>query len=280
MRATLSQPIPRVRFGVPVRCRPWVAIEEALPQLHRGPQGAEKERLQAAAQTVQEGRVTDTLLRARTGGCLLLASGRNDSVNTAAEESSDGSARRIRRLKGAPLRAGESSITTAPVRLCGAPPHFLPSRKAPPLPAKAPPSPAPRAPFLGWAFPGGVASGSPPAVGRRGRGRLVAGCAAVLARFAAGAPPSPTSQSWSGTHWSGRRDSNPRPSPWQGDALPLRHFRVGAPLYRVGPRGIGVASGLKRAPSRPREHPPTARQPLEPGLAKFVSCARTRPRPS
>ena len=25
--------------------------------------------------------------------------------------------------------------------------------------------------------------------------------------------------------WSGRRDSNPRPSPWQGDALPLRYFR-------------------------------------------------------
>ena len=25
--------------------------------------------------------------------------------------------------------------------------------------------------------------------------------------------------------WSGRRDLNPRPSPWQGDALPLRHFR-------------------------------------------------------
>ena len=25
--------------------------------------------------------------------------------------------------------------------------------------------------------------------------------------------------------WSGRRDSNSRPSPWQGDALPLRHFR-------------------------------------------------------
>ena len=25
--------------------------------------------------------------------------------------------------------------------------------------------------------------------------------------------------------WSGRRDSNPRPSPWQGDALPLSHFR-------------------------------------------------------
>ncbi len=26
--------------------------------------------------------------------------------------------------------------------------------------------------------------------------------------------------------WSGRRDSNPRPSPWQGDALPLSHVRV------------------------------------------------------
>ena len=25
--------------------------------------------------------------------------------------------------------------------------------------------------------------------------------------------------------WSGRWDSNPRPSPWQGDALPLSHFR-------------------------------------------------------
>jgi hypothetical protein len=27
---------------------------------------------------------------------------------------------------------------------------------------------------------------------------------------------------------SGRRDSNSRPSPWQGDALPLSHFRLGA----------------------------------------------------
>ena len=28
------------------------------------------------------------------------------------------------------------------------------------------------------------------------------------------------------TYWSGRRDLNPRPSPWQGDALPLSHVRV------------------------------------------------------
>lgn len=27
-------------------------------------------------------------------------------------------------------------------------------------------------------------------------------------------------------NWSGRRDSNSRPSPWQGDALPLSHFRL------------------------------------------------------
>ncbi len=27
------------------------------------------------------------------------------------------------------------------------------------------------------------------------------------------------------SNWSGRRDSNSRPSPWQGDALPLSHFR-------------------------------------------------------
>ena len=29
--------------------------------------------------------------------------------------------------------------------------------------------------------------------------------------------------------WSGRRDLNPRPSPWQGDTLPLSHSRRTAP---------------------------------------------------
>ncbi len=28
-----------------------------------------------------------------------------------------------------------------------------------------------------------------------------------------------------GIKWSGRRDSNPRPPPWQGDVLPLNYFR-------------------------------------------------------
>ena len=40
--------------------------------------------------------------------------------------------------------------------------------------------------------------------------------------------------------WSGRRDSNPRPPPWQGGALPLSHFRTrrpgGADASRPGSR--------------------------------------------
>jgi hypothetical protein len=28
-----------------------------------------------------------------------------------------------------------------------------------------------------------------------------------------------------GVRWSGKRDLNPRPSPWQGDALPLSYSR-------------------------------------------------------
>ncbi len=43
---------------------------------------------------------------------------------------------------------------------------------------------------------------------------------------------------------SGRRDSNSRPSPWQGDALPLSHFRllnlVPRPRIELGTRGFSV----------------------------------------
>ena len=53
------------------------------------------------------------------------------------------------------------------------------------------------------------------------RCRLWCRCAAVWCRFAVVAPLSLCSD-----FWSGRRDSNPRPQPWQGCALPLRHFRV------------------------------------------------------
>ena len=33
--------------------------------------------------------------------------------------------------------------------------------------------------------------------------------------------------------WSGRRDSNPRPPPWQGGVLPLNYFRVYKIIMRV-----------------------------------------------
>ena len=45
-----------------------------------------------------------------------------------------------------------------------------------------------------------------------------------------------------GGSWSGRRDLNPRPSPWQGDALPLRHFRLG---------NSALVCRARRGPSRP-----------------------------
>ena len=35
------------------------------------------------------------------------------------------------------------------------------------------------------------------------------------------------SQMWCKGIWSGRRDSNPQPSAWEADALPLRHTRSG-----------------------------------------------------
>ena len=45
--------------------------------------------------------------------------------------------------------------------------------------------------------------------------------------------------------WSGRWDLNPRPSPWQGDALPLSHFR---PQFKpkstaVGCQGVPASAG-------------------------------------
>ena len=51
--------------------------------------------------------------------------------------------------------------------------------------------------------------------------------------------------------WSGRRDSNSRRSPWQGDALPLSHSRIVYKLM-VGVTGIEPATSCSqstRAPS-------------------------------
>src|SRR5690349_4648532 len=40
--------------------------------------------------------------------------------------------------------------------------------------------------------------------------------------------------------WSGRRDSNPRPRPWQGRALPLSYTRV-LGFRRLAARGVPIA---------------------------------------
>src|ERR1700733_8490546 len=41
--------------------------------------------------------------------------------------------------------------------------------------------------------------------------------------------------------WSGRRDLNPRPSPWQGDALPLSYSRIRPEaVYRAARRPVNA----------------------------------------
>ncbi len=66
---------------------------------------------------------------------------------------------------------------------------------------------------------------------------------------------------------SGRRDSNPRPSPWQGDALPLSHFRRLNTLYGHEGRLSRAATVVCPHPSPPplrrgREQPvPPRRRP-------------------
>ena len=45
-----------------------------------------------------------------------------------------------------------------------------------------------------------------------------------------------------GAEWSGRRDLNSRPSPWQGDALPLSYSRLRRFEYTGLPKGGQTAS--------------------------------------
>ena len=58
--------------------------------------------------------------------------------------------------------------------------------------------------------------------------------------------------------WSGRRDLNPRPSPWQGDALPLSYSRVSTlRVYRDGLSAVNVGGGSRSGPAhqlRPNPH--------------------------
>ncbi len=53
--------------------------------------------------------------------------------------------------------------------------------------------------------------------------------------------------------WSGRRDSNSRPSPWQGDALPLSYFRVSTSAVSYAHDPI-ILAGESAVPSRKSPH--------------------------
>ena len=77
-----------------------------------------------------------------------------------------------------------------------------------------------------------------------------------------------------GLNWSGKRDLNPRPSPWQGDALPLSYSRRkrakeagyrGARERVKGRTAASVGGGARRCHIRgPRDQPqrPCRRRPL------------------
>ena len=53
--------------------------------------------------------------------------------------------------------------------------------------------------------------------------------------------------------WSGKRDSNPRPPPWQGGALPLSYFRMMAGLAGFEPAHHGVKVRCLTAWLQPNE---------------------------
>ena len=71
-------------------------------------------------------------------------------------------------------------------------------------------------------------------------------------------------------NWSGKRDLNPRPQPWQGCALPLSYSRSGLWTIANGRAGCqGCSTGASnafftreklQAPSRPRSRPRTSKR--------------------
>src|SRR5215831_2155047 len=66
----------------------------------------------------------------------------------------------------------------------------------------------------------------------------------------------PLSGPGNATNWSGRRDSNPRPRPWQGRALPLSYTRI----RRVGRPAKGVRRSRSYAKWRPALQPSPCRR--------------------
>ena len=66
--------------------------------------------------------------------------------------------------------------------------------------------------------------------------------------------------------WSGRRDLNSRPSPWQGDALPLSYSRINATLSIPGGRNVvkpPSGQDLRPVPAHPEpKNPPRPANPF------------------
>jgi hypothetical protein len=62
--------------------------------------------------------------------------------------------------------------------------------------------------------------------------------------------------------WSGRRDLNPRPSPWQGDALPLSYSRIRPEaVYRAAHRPVNATSPIPCPRDRLRPPPAAGQRP-------------------
>ena len=71
----------------------------------------------------------------------------------------------------------------------------------------------------------------------------------------------PCLTTWRRRRGSGRRDSNPRPSPWQGDALPLSHSREWRRLMPPSQDVIPHPRCACQAPERPPRAPRMSRTP-------------------
>jgi hypothetical protein len=62
--------------------------------------------------------------------------------------------------------------------------------------------------------------------------------------------------------WSGRRDLNPRPSPWQGDALPLSYSRIRPEaVYRAAHRPVNATAPIPCPRDRLRPPPAAGQRP-------------------
>ncbi len=82
--------------------------------------------------------------------------------------------------------------------------------------------------------------------------------------------------------WSGRGDSNPRPSPWQGDALPLSHFRSdgGMSLHPYSTKNqAAVNPSASLAPHHPQPRHPRTHPPPPPNPPPQSRRASDRQRP-